>query len=340
MRQGLDTVTRRATISDVAAVAQVSRAAVSKVLQDAYGVSDQMRERVNAAIEELDYRPMVSARGLRSTTHTIGVTVPDYRNHFLTEIIRGASMCLADTPYQLLTSLADEEHLEGYRAIESLYDRQVDGVLVISPMVSTGWLERMALRVPVVQLGRHDEARNYDVVRGDDAAGARAVMEHLLARGHERIWHTAQVDAVAEGRDATPPAIRRAVYEQCMHDAGLADRIRVVEADYQEMATYNAMRTALQHGLAPTAVFAGNDDAALGVLRAAAEIGAPIAVSGYDDSGIASHPLIDLTSVSQHGADMGRLAMELLLERIAGRKEPRIDVMNPVLVIRGTTSRP
>lgn len=330
---------RRATISDVAATARVSRAAVSKVLQDAYGVSDEMRQRVNAAIAELDYRPLVSARGLRGTTHTIGITVPDFRNHFLNEIIRGASDRLAETPYQLLTSPADNRHVEGYRSIEALYDRQVDGALVISPMVTTDWLERMASRLPMVQLGRHDVAQHYDVVRGDDVSGAMAVMDHLLAQGHTRIWHTAQVDAVVEGRDDTPPALRRAVYEQRMRVAGLAEHLEVIEAQYQEMATYEAVRDALRSKSPPTAVFAGNDDAALGVLRATAEAGISVAVSGYDDSSIASHPLIDLTSVDQHGAQMGRIAMELLLERIKGRTAPRVEIMDPVLVTRGSTAR-
>ena len=330
-------MSRRATISDVAAAAQVSRAAVSKVLQNAYGVSEDMRRRVNAAIKDLDYRPLVSARGLRGATFTIGITIPDYRNHFFNEIIRGASEYLADTTYQLLISPVDPKHLEGYRAIEALHDRQVDGVLTISPMVSTTWLERMALRGPIVQLGRHDVPENYDVVRGDDESGARAVMQHLLAQGHQRIAHTAQVDAVSEGRDTTPPAIRRSVYEQCMRDAGLAQHINVIESRYQEMATYEATLEAFRQGPVPTAVFAGNDDAALGVLRVAAEFDAPIAVCGYDDSAIASHPLIDLTSVNQHGDQMGRLAMELLLQRVDGRRTPQVKVMDSVLVVRGST---
>ena len=211
-------MTRRATISDVAAAANVSRAAVSKVLQGAYGVSDDMRQRVNTAIEQLNYRPLVSARGLRGATFTFGITIPDFRNHFFSEVIRGAVEFLADTPYQLLTSPVDQGHREGYRAIEALYDRQVDGILTISPLVETAWLEDMALRVPVVELGRHDIAKNYDVVRGDDAAGTRAVMEHLFSLGHTRIAHVAQVDAEASGADVTPPAIRRRVYEELMDD--------------------------------------------------------------------------------------------------------------------------
>ena len=330
-------MTRRATISDVAAAANVSRAAVSKVLQGAYGVSDDMRQRVNTAIEQLNYRPLVSARGLRGATFTFGITIPDFRNHFFSEVIRGAVEFLADTPYQLLTSPVDQGHREGYRAIEALYDRQVDGILTISPLVETAWLEDMALRVPVVELGRHDIAKNYDVVRGDDAAGTRAVMEHLFSLGHTRIAHVAQVDAEASGADVTPPAIRRRVYEELMRDAGLAENIQIIEALYQEMSAYHATKSVIDHGLPPTAIFAGNDDAALGVLRATAERGVDLSVCGYDDSQLADHPLINLTSVNQHGADMGRVAMELLVERVKGRTESRVETMHPVLIARGST---
>jgi len=328
-------VTRRATISDVAAAANVSRAAVSKVLQGAYGVSDDMRQRVNAAIEQLDYRPLVSARGLRGATFTIGITIPDFRNHFFSEVIRGAVEFLADTPYQLLTSPVDQGHREGYRAIEALYDRQVDGILTISPLVETEWLENLALRVPVVELGRHDVAKNYDVVCGDDEVGTRAVMDHLFSLGHTRIAHLAQVDA--DAGDRTPPAIRRRVYEELMREAGLAENIQIIEAMYQEMSAYHATTAVIDDGLLPTAIFAGNDDAALGVLRATAERGVDLSVCGYDDSQLADHPLINLTSVNQHGAQMGRVAMELLLERVQGRTESRVETMHPVLVARGST---
>src|SRR5262249_12650923 len=157
----------------------------------------------------------------------------------------GAAEYLAGSPYQLLTSPVDQAHVEGYRAFEALYDRQVDGILTISPMVDPAWLEDMSARVPVVQLGRHDDPANYDVVRGDDELGTRAVMEHLLGLGHTSIAHLAQVDADSPARELNPPAIRRRVYEQLMAEAGLLDRIHVIEAQYQDMASYRATRAVL-----------------------------------------------------------------------------------------------
>src|SRR6478609_7375437 len=93
---------RSATIEDVAAAAGVSRAAVSKVLRNAYGVSESMRERVTAAMIELDYRPRVAARAMRGRTYTIGVELPDFSNQFFTTMLTGAVSALAGTPYQLV----------------------------------------------------------------------------------------------------------------------------------------------------------------------------------------------------------------------------------------------
>ena len=131
---------RAATIEDVARVAGVSRAAVSKVLRNAYGVSPAMRERVGAAIEELEYRPRVAARAMRGRSYTLGIEIPDFRNPFFAEIIQGSTAALAGTDYQLIIAPAEEGNRVGYRAIESLVDQQVDGVVGIAPLVTREWL--------------------------------------------------------------------------------------------------------------------------------------------------------------------------------------------------------
>ena len=124
---------KRATIEDVARRAGVSRAAVSKVIRDAYGVSASMRERVEAVIEELDYRPLISARGMRGATFTLGMELPDIANQFFARILSGATTALETEPYQLIIAPADPDHSEGYRALEALADRQVDGLIAVSP---------------------------------------------------------------------------------------------------------------------------------------------------------------------------------------------------------------
>lgn len=331
------------TIEDVAREAGVSRAAVSKVIRNAYGVSPAMRERVTAAIEQLGYRPSVSARGMRGKTFTIGIEIPELSNPFFPLLLAGATAALSGSPYQLIIAPADPAHSEGYRAIQALVDRQVDGVVAVSPLVEPAWLTELAATVPVVMIGRHDRADGYDTVVSDDEAGTRLLMRHLLDLGHRDIAHlTGEADRTAPG-SGVPQAIRLQTYRAVMQEAGLGDRVNVARA--VDVAT-GARGTALQlltGAERPTAVFACHDEPALGVLRAVADAGLTadeVSVAGYDGIDIAGHPGISLTTVRQDGERMGRLAVELLLERITGRTEPRHEVVEPDLVVRSSTRPP
>jgi LacI family transcriptional regulator len=329
---------KRPTIDDVAARARVSKAAVSKVLRNAYGVSDEMRARVTKAIEDLGYRPLVAARGLRGTTLTLGMTIPQNSNPFFETIVRGATDALLDTRYQLIIAPGDDLHTDGRRAIESLYDRQVNGVLAVSPTVDPSWLAEIGRRIPLVELGRHDESDTYDVIVGDDRGGTRAVMEHLFGLGHVRIAHLEHIHPPVPARELLPPAIRAETFRQAMHERGLEDNMTIIGTTHQDRAAALALSRALEKGGDFTAVFAGNDDAALGALRVVARRpGQRISIVGYDNSEIAGHPMIDLTSVDHDGYAMGRLAMGMLIERIGGRTEPRRVVMDTRLVVRGST---
>lgn len=329
------------TIEDVAREAGVSRAAVSKVIRNAYGVSPAMRERVTAAIEKLGYRPSVSARGMRGATFTLGIEIPELANPFFPLLLTGATAAISGSPYQLIIAPADPAHSEGYRAIQALVDRKVDGVIAVSPMVEPAWLAELAATVPVVMIGRHDRSNGYDTVVSDDAAGARMVMRHLFELGHSDIAHvTGEAARTAPGSGA-PQALRLQAYREAMQEAGFEGRIRIERAT--GTGPYQAALRLLTGAERPTAIFACHDEPALGVQRAVADAGLTadeVAVAGYDGIELAGHPGVSLTTVDQHGERMGRLAVELLLERIAGRTEPRHEVVAPDLVVRSSTRPP
>ncbi len=339
---GRDQSDRRATIDDVARSAGVSRAAVSKVIRGAYGVSPSMRERVEAAIDELDYRPLVAARGMRGATFTIGMELPDLANQFFVKILAGATSALESEPYQLIIAPADPLHHEGYRALEALVDRRVDGVVAVSPLVAPRWLEDLALRVPVVMLGRHDPSVGYDIVVGDDAVGARLLMDHLFELGHRRVAHLTHEDRIAQRGSGTPHSLRLETYELAMTEAGYESDIQIIRSDPGEEGAYQAARAALAGADRPTAVFAAHDELALGVLRAVADLGLTaddVSVVGYDNTQLAQHPMVSLTSVDQSGERMGGLVVTMLLERLAGRTEAVHEIVTPTLMVR-STSRP
>lgn len=338
---------RAATIQDVADAAGVSRAAVSKVIRNAYGVSPQMRTRVEAAIARLDYHPRVAARAMRGATFTLGLEIPQIGNDFHSVIAEAAADVLADTPYQLIIAPIRDPQV-GDQALQSLVDRQVDGIVAVAPLVSTDWLESLASRTPVVMVGRHDVSAHYDTVAGDDETGAEQVMEHLVELGHRRIAFldidrsrsTGKSYISPTGRD--PHSIRQRVYREHVGALGLRPRLIQAHGHMEEDAAV-AVREALGQTNRPTAIFAGHDTLAVGALRAVAELGleaSEVSVAGFDDIPIASHPRLALTSVDQQGYAMGQEAVRLLLQRLDGRTEPVRRVMPVTLRVRASTAPP
>ncbi|WP_345800478.1 LacI family DNA-binding transcriptional regulator [Microbacterium sp. AZCO] len=325
---------RAATINDVAVAAGVSRAAVSKVLRDAYGVSDSMRERVTAAMTELNYRPRVAARAMRGRTFTFGIELPDFSNQFFTRMLTGALQALEETRYQVVIAPAERGSRYGLRAIEALVDRQVDGVVAVAPRATPESLERIAAHTPLVMFGRHDTSDDYDTVAGDDVAGAVLAMEHLLGLGHTDIAHLTLPEADVDL--SSPHGLRRTTYLSTMAERGLADRAVIITSDEGQDAAYRATAQALSDGLRSTAIFAAHDELAIGALRAITEAGRTVSVVGYDDVPIASYPGIGLTTVHQPGVEMGVRSIGLLLERLDGRTEAVHEVFDPELIVRSS----
>ena len=259
---------RSVTINDVARVAGVSRAAVSKVIRNAAGVSPEMRERVGLAIAELGYRPSLAARAMRGSSYRLGLEIPHLNARFMTQIVDGAKRALVGTPYQLVLAPADGPE---YGAIEALADGLVDGIIAVSPLVDPAWLEELSLRVPVVMLGRHDRAGNYDTVVGDDVSGTRDVMDHLLRLGHRRIAHLTEAEPVTVPGSGTPHALRLQVYLDCMAEAGLGSLVSVARRGPGEDGARRAAAELLAGAEPPTAIFAAHDDIAIGALAGVAD---------------------------------------------------------------------
>ena len=337
------TTPRRITIVDVARHAEVSTTAVSKVLNNAYGASDEMRAKVRRAIEELGYRPHTSARGMRGQTYTIGVMVPDIRNPFFAEILDGLTDRLRTTDYQVLIARGrNSEEIEA-RVTEAMVDRSMDGIVLVAPISSRAHLEHLARLVPTVVVGRHGHSAVYDTVADDDTAGAALIVNHLADLGHRRIAHIEHHETDPVRIAEMPNAVRATGYRQAMQARGLADEINIVSTRYTQEGGYIGAQQLLAQPHLPTAIFAGADIVAMGVLEAVAEagLGVPgdISVAGYDNTTFAAFGPISLTTIDQAGRQIGDNAARLLLDRIGDRTTPTAQVkLSPTLVVRRTTA--
>ncbi|MGH8954563.1 MAG: LacI family DNA-binding transcriptional regulator [Microbacterium sp.] len=331
---------KRATIVDVALHAGVSTASASKVLRNAYGVSDAMKKKVQASMDALGYRPHRPARGMRGRTYTVGMMVSDIDNPFFSLISDGASSVLRPRDYELLVSPAGYDAVSQNQAIEALIDHQMDGLILVAPLVTQADLERVAAEIPVVVVGNHSEALSLDSVSGDDARGAGLIVDHLVELGHRRIGFVANHQVSPESN--RPESVRLAGFLDAMERHGLERDAVVIDAQWSLDGGRDAVRLIDALDEPPTAVFAGADITALGIMSELwgqqRSVPGAYSLAGYDNSRIASVGPIGLTTIDQSGDEMGRTAGRLLLERIEGRNEATHLLLDPALVARTTTA--
>lgn len=319
----------------------MSKSLVSLVMRGSSSVSEGRREAVLKAAQELGYRPNELARGLvQRRTQTIGVLLSDLHNPFFAEAVDGIKDEAGTSSYGTLLGTGNRDPEREVEAIRTLLERQTDGIVLLSPRIPTDYLNEVAASTPTVLVGRRGEAgeRALDCVVNDDFAGAAIAVEHLAELGHRRIAHVS-------GGAGAGAADRLRGYEHAMSRLGPERHVFVAPGEYTENGGYEGARRVLAEKPCPTAIFAANDLAALGVLTALKEAGLSVpedvSLVGYDNTYLAALGSISLTSIDQPRHEMGVLAVRLLLERIeSGRTEPRLEVLQPSLVARSTSAPP
>lgn len=334
---------RRANILDVATLAGVSPATVSRSLRNHPNVSPSTRQRVLDAARELAYTVSPHASGLASgRTRTVGVVVPFVTRWFFANIIAGAYDALSAAGYEVLLY-----HLGDASSRDRFFDRmplarRVDAVLTAAiPLSAEHTLALRALDMPMVAVGAH--IPGVPSVGIDDAAACRTAVHHLIHQGHENIAMIAGLLDDHQFGFASSRA-RRTGYEAAMSAADLDGNAQVLTAgSYGIEAGAAAMATILAGPTLPTAVVTEYDELAIGVLRAMrrASVAVPgrVSVIGIDDHEMAS--VVDLTTVAQPVREQGAVAARLLVETLDGRLDEPPDVVLPTrLVVRGSTGSP
>lgn len=327
----------RATIRDVAALAGVSYQTVSRVINQDDRVRPSTRQRVEAAITELGFRPNAIARSMATgSTQTFTCLAPNLTDYTFARIIEGAEHEARRHGYYLFSASAEDEDTFATLVDQLVTSRRTEGLLVINPYAD-GRHRHLPANVPTVYVGARPRQEAVDSVALDDEGAARIATEHLLAQGHRRIALICGPMSEDCSQD------RLAGYQAALAAAGIAiDPCLVQEGDWSATSGYQAWQRLATLRDRPTAVFAQNDRMAVGVLRAVREAGLrvpdQVAVIGVDDMPLASYFDPALTTMRQDLAEIGRVAAQLLLRAVADPTAPRQHLRLPAdLIIREST---
>lgn len=304
------------TIKDVAEAARVSVATVSRALNGHGNVAAEVRQRVQAAAEALQYTPHAAARSLSSRrTHTLGVVLPELHGESFSELLRGIGRAARARDLHLLVSSHHHQAAEQDAAVRGMRGR-VDGVLLMSPSLeSTPACGEALAGMPAVVINTPTAGDGVAALCVDNHGGAMAMVAHLAACGRRRIAF------IAGPEDHFDAQERLRGYREGLALHVPEGRPWVVPGDFSEAGGHRAGRQLLASGVQPDAVFAVNDRAALGCLFALSQAGVSvpgdIALAGFDDIPLARHVHPALTTIRVDVAEVGERAVDSLLSRMA-----------------------
>lgn len=323
-------MTRKVTIRDLAEAAGVSVTTVSQILNGkGERFSPDTRRRVHQLQEKMGYVPDFNARNLiMKSAQTIGVLVPNLGNPFFSMFIKGVQSASRQHQFiPLIFGANHDEELEGYY-LQELIKRAVDGLIIASASITGETIDNILKKngIPYLLIDQNG-GPSLDRIRIDDDRGGRLAAQHLLAFGHQRV-------AVVMPEHATQNLVIRLQgfqEELAQHGVSLtADD--VVLSPMTKLGGYQATAAVLQRH--PTAVFAINDETALGLMRGLHEQGVrvpgDVSVLGYDDIDLDEYVVPRLSSVHQPVVTMGERATELLINRIHNRRQAAQTVDLPV----------
>jgi LacI family transcriptional regulator len=329
-----------ATIYDVARLAGVSAATVSRVVNGRSSVDPTLAERVQRAMADLDYRPNVVARNLRRQRTSIwAVIISDIGNPFFTSMVRGVEDIAQGAGYSVVLCNSDEDPAKEERYVNAALAEQMAGVIISSTGQGANLARLAAAGTPVVAIDREIRGANVDTVLVDNEHGAELATQHLIEAGFERI-------ACITGPRKLPTAQQRLrgyqralkAYKRTVEE----DLIRY--ADYREEGGYQAMASLLDQPAPPDAVFAANNLTTVGALECLVDRGIPVpsrmGLVAFDDIPWAHLVRPSLSTIVQPTYELGRTAALLLAERIAEPHRPPSTVtLKTELKVRESSAR-
>jgi LacI family transcriptional regulator len=326
----------KVTLEMVAAHAGVSPSTVSRILNGTAEVSEEKRSAVDQAIAELGFVPNPVARGLAGgRTMSIGVLTQAIDSPFYGAGLRAIEVALGAAGYTPLFMSGHWNAAEEARCIEALRSRRVDGLIVMAGRLADSALKSVAKFLPVVVTGRALKASNLVALDIDHREGARQATQHLIELGHRRI---AFIGGVTDHPDAVA---REQGYREALQAAGLAiDAGLLLPGDFTEAGGMAAVEQLMQHGTRFSAIFAANDQmalgAALGLHRHGLHVPKDVSLVGFDDVAGSLYSVPPLTTVHHPIQEICELASQAMFSLLAGER-PKVEAPAPRLIVREST---
>lgn len=329
-----------ANIQEVARRAGVSISTVSRVLNGTARVNDDVKERVQAAIEELGYRPSRAARSLRANHSTIiGLLISDIQNLFFMDLIKGVEDIAQRNGYSVLLCNSDENAQREQQYLEVLYDERVAGLIIVPTREQLRDLDHFHKRnIPIVAVDRRIKDKHIDAVLVDNVRGAREAVAHLVANGYQRIA------AITGPRTITTGYERLLGYRQALEEGGIAHDPELEKVGvFREESGRQAAKELLALMPRIDALFVGNNTLTMGALDALHSHGLrvpdDVALIGYDAMPWAALGSISLTTVSQPVYELGATAALRLFQHLQnpGAQARQEIILTPTLRILGSS---
>lgn len=316
------------TIHDVAKASGVSVSTISRVLNQKSDVAEETQQRVLEVIQQLGYSSNLAARSMRSSrTFMIGLIVPDVEYPYSLEVLKGVNHAIAASDYDLLIYTTGSFQKQDTALREQQYVSRLNGTITDGVIVVTPSAPSFSSTAPIVSIDPHVIVEKYPTVFVDHHQGATEAMRYLIGLGHRRI-------AYISGRMGMQNSERYRAYCDALREAGIAfDPVLVAEGDYSVPAGAACTRALLALPHPPTAIFAANDQSAIGAYEAAGQLGVRIpedlSLVGFDN--IPEARYYGLTSVDHPLMQMGSMAVEMLIQLIEGGR-----IENPITCIPAT----
>ncbi len=328
-------------MKEVAALARVSVATVSRALNGDATVDPDRLARVLEAVELLGYQRDDVASALRRgdrASASIGLIIEDIGNPFFSAAHRGVEDVARTHNVVTLAGSSDEDPEQERRLAATFTARRVDALIVVPSGSDHGYLRERSGGIPLVFLDRPPRFLDADAVLSDNAGGARAAVSHLITAGHRRIGFLG-------GREAIYTALeRRRGYREALNEHGIAEDASLIRTDLYDAAdAYAAARQVVLAEQPATAIFSAQNLLTLGTIRALFELGARgrVAHVGFDDVPLGEFLDPGLTVVAQDPHALGRVAAERVFARLNGDDSPYAHVVLPTTLIpRGSGELP